>query len=230
MIAENVKNIRQRIASACNRVGRSTGEVTLIAVSKTFNEENIREAVDAGVGDIGENYVREFIEKRNALQDREIRWHFIGHLQRNKVKEIIPWIHLIHSVDSKRLAEEISLRASKAGRTISILVEVNTSNEQTKFGVMPEQTTALVKELINIPNVNVAGLMTIGPFLPDAEDSRPGSRTLRHIKERIEDDGIQLQHLSMGMTNDVEVAVEEGATLVRIGTAIFGKRTKITND
>ena len=225
MIAENVKNIRQRIASACQRVGRSVEEVTLIAVAKTFTADDIRTATDAGVLDIGENYVQELKGKYGDLHDENIRWHFIGHLQRNKVKEIISWIHLIHSVDSARLAEEISRQAKNIGRTIHILVEINTSGEQTKYGVRPEDAVNVVKELQQFSNVSVDGIMTIGQFLPNPEDSRPTFRTMRQIKERLLENGISVQHLSMGMSNDFEIAVEEGATFVRVGTLIFGKRT-----
>ncbi len=232
MIAENVKNIRQRIASACYRVGRSADTVTLVAVAKTFDADDIREAIVAGITDVGENYVQELTGKHNEFHSENIQWHFIGHLQRNKVKEIISWIHLIHSVDSIRLAEEISQQAVRNGRrqTINVLVEVNTSGEQTKFGVKPEEAAKLVKDLTKITNVHTAGLMTIGPFLPNPEESRPAFRTLRQIKERLAEDGISVSHLSMGMTNDFEVAVEEGATIVRIGTAIFGKRTIINHN
>jgi pyridoxal phosphate enzyme (YggS family) len=226
MIAQNVKNIRQRIASACARVGRKPEEVTLVAVTKTFKSEVLREVVEAGVFDIGENYVQELLDKRQALADQKIRWHFIGHLQTNKVKYVADWIHMVHSVDSLSLGKEISKRAEQAGRKIPVLVEVNTTAEKTKFGVMPEAILPLVKDLSVCSNISIAGLMTIGPFLPDAEGSRPSFRMLREIKERVQQDGFPMRHLSMGMTNDFEVAIEENATLVRIGTAIFGKRMK----
>jgi pyridoxal phosphate enzyme (YggS family) len=226
MIAENVKNIRDRIVSACVRAGRHPDEVTLVAVAKTFGAGMVGEVRNAGVVDIGENYVQDLRRKREELNDERIRWHFVGHLQRNKVKELTSWIHLIHSIDSKRLAEEISHQAAKAGRTVDILVEVNTSGEQTKFGVAPEETPTLVRELKDLPYVHVAGLMTIGPFLPNPEDSRPAFRALRQLRDHLQDNGIEIPHLSMGMSNDFEVAIEEGATLVRVGTAIFGKRVK----
>jgi pyridoxal phosphate enzyme (YggS family) len=227
MVAENVKNIRQRIASACAHAGRTPEEVTLIAVTKTFNHLRVKEALDAGVIDIGENYVQEAREKQELLQDEQIRWHFIGHLQSNKVKYIIPWVSFVHAVDSLKLGEELSRQAAKTGREIDVLVEVNTSAESTKFGVQPDETRLLVKELSTLSNINVAGLMTIGPFLPDPELSRPAFRMLCELREECRQDGFNLPHLSMGMTNDFEVAIEEGATMVRIGTAIFGKRTNI---
>ncbi len=226
MIAENVITIRERIVSASRRAGRHPEEITVIAVAKTFGADMVSEVLNAGVVDIGENYTQELHRKREKLTDERIRWHFIGHLQRNKVKELTSWIHLIHSIDSKRLAEEISHQAARIGRTVDILVEVNTSGEQTKFGLRPEETPAFVRELKDLPNIHIAGLMTIGPFLPNPEDSRPAFRTLRQLRDRLQDNAIHIPHLSMGMSNDFEVAVEEGATLVRIGTAIFGKRTK----
>lgn len=186
----------------------------------------IRQAVDAGFVDIGENFVQELIRKREGLGDDRIRWHFVGHLQTNKVKYIAPWIHLIQSVDSIRLGEEISKQAGKAGRVVDVLVEVNTSGEATKYGVNPAGTRKLVSELANLENLGVSGLMTIGPFLPDPESSRPSFRMLRELRQKLESEGFQLPHLSMGMTNDFEVAIEEGATIVRIGTAIFGERAR----
>lgn len=229
MIRENVDTIRSRIAAACSRCGRDPRDVTLVAVSKTFPPEAIAEAYDAGVTDIGENYVQELLAKRERLSDRAIRWHFIGHLQSNKVKYVVPWIHLIHAVDDVGLAREIDKRAAQAGATVNVLLEVNTTGEQSKFGVRPSAVVKLAKSLAAFDHLRVVGLMTIGPFLPDPEASRPMFRTLRFLKEELAALGqhnVQMQHLSMGMTGDFEVAIEEGATMVRIGTAIFGKRTK----
>ncbi|MBI3194485.1 MAG: YggS family pyridoxal phosphate-dependent enzyme [Ignavibacteriae bacterium] len=224
MVAENVKNIRRQISEVCSRIGRDSKEIILIAVSKTFGSEFIREAISAGISDIGENYVQELQRKQQELEREPIRWHFIGHLQRNKVKYIIPWIQCIHSVDSLRLGEELSHQAAKHNRTLDILVEVNTSDEESKFGVKPEQTIMMVKELLPLNNLNVVGLMTIGKFPENPEDSRPTFQLMRHLQQQAVRDGILLPHLSMGMTNDYHVAIEEGATMVRIGTAIFGKR------
>jgi hypothetical protein len=229
MIGENIAEIRRRIDRACRRAGRNPGEVTLLAVSKTFSAEAIDEALAAGVKDIGENYVQEVLAKREKLIHRDVRWHFIGHLQSNKVKYIAEWIHLIHSVDNVGLAREIDRRALQAGRRIDVLIEVNTTGEQSKFGVKPDAAVAFVKSLEPFANIRVAGLMTIGPFLPDPEGSRPMFRTLRALRDDIaglHQANVDMQHLSMGMTGDFEVAIEEGATIVRIGTAIFGKRTK----
>lgn len=229
MIRENVDWIRERIATACQKAGRSSLEVTLVAVTKTFPADKIREAVAAGVSDIGENYVQELLGKRETLEGEPIRWHFIGHLQSNKAKYVARWLHLIHAVDSIGLARELDKRAAIAQRTVELLVEVNTTNESSKFGIRPEKTLEFVQSLAELPNLRIMGLMTIGPFLPDPERSRPMFRQLRLLREGVERLGqhnVSMQHLSMGMTNDFEVAIEEGATLVRIGTAIFGSRTK----
>ncbi len=226
MIGENVENIRQRIARACEHAGRKPEEITLVAVTKTFSAEFVRGAVQAGILDIGENFVQELRDKRAELHDEGIRWHFIGHLQTNKVKYIADWVFLVHSVDSLALGKEISKRAEQARRTIDILLEVNTTGEQSKFGLRPDAVIASVKGLSGLPNINVAGLMTIGPFLPDPEGSRPAFRLLRELRDAAVKQGFHLPHLSMGMTNDFEVAIGEGATLIRVGTAIFGKRSK----
>ena len=229
MIQANVDTIRHRIASACARTGRTPDEVTLVAVSKTFPASAVRDAARAGVTDIGENYVQELLAKREQLAPEQIRWHFIGHLQSNKVRHIAPWITLIHAVDSLGVAREIDRRAAQAGRVIEFLVEVNTTGEETKFGIPPNAAVSFLRSLEDLAHVRVAGLMTIGPFLPDPEGSRPMFRTLRYLREELRTLGpanATMQHLSMGMTGDFEVAIEEGATLIRIGTAIFGSRVK----
>lgn len=223
-VADNVERIRRKLTAACARSARSADEVTLVAVSKTFDANHVRQAVEAGILDIGENFVQELVRKRDSLQDERIRWHFVGHLQTNKVKYIARWIHLIHSVDSLHLARELNKYAERVGRRIDILVEVNTSGEETKYGVRPDETLHLVKELLQYRNVRVQGLMTMGPLASDAEASRPAFRILRELQKDLLRQGFHLPHLSMGMTNDFEVAVEEGATIIRLGTAIFGPR------
>jgi len=225
MIAENLDTIRRRIAEACLRAGRKEEEVTLVTVTKTFGSDAIREAVRAGCRDFGENFVQELVRKRGELGGEDIRWHFIGHLQSNKVRHIIEWIHLIHSVDSLNLGNEISKRAGQAGRTVEILVEVNSTAEKSKFGVPPEEAAGLIGRLQELAHIKVAGLMTIGPLAPDPEQSREAFRTMRQLREALKTGGIALAHLSMGMTNDFEVAIEEGATMIRLGTAIFGDRS-----
>jgi PLP dependent protein len=233
MIPANVKMIRERIARCCERIGRDPAEVTLVAVAKTFPAEMVREVVSAGVRDIGENYVQELQQKRGALNDQNIRWHFIGHLQSNKARMVAPFAHLIHAVDSVGLARELDRRARDAGRVLDVLVEVNTTGEGSKFGVRPDNTEALISSMRPFPNLRVAGLMTIGPFLPDPEDSRPMFRLLRTLRDSmaaVARDNVTMRHLSMGMTGDFEVAIEEGATIIRIGTAIFGNRLRLPGE
>jgi len=229
MIAESLEKIRGRIANACLRAGRDPSGVTLVAVAKTFSADRVKEALTAGAIDVGENYVQELQEKRQALAGENVRWHFIGHLQRNKVRLIAPWITMIHSVDNVALAREIDERAAKAGRIVDCLIEVNTTHEESKFGVRPDEALQLVSALNGLASIRLNGLMTIGPFLPDPEGSRPMFRVLRQLRDKAAELGqgnAPMRHLSMGMTGDFEVAIEEGATLVRIGTAIFGSRTK----
>jgi hypothetical protein len=225
----NIENIRRRIQIACQRAGRSPEEVTLVAVSKTFPAGSIREVVECGVPDVGENYVQELVRKQEMLANPSIRWHFIGHLQTNKVKFIGSFIHLIHAVDNTRVAAEINRRASAVGRTIDILVEVNTTGEQSKYGVQPDDAGRLMNDFSDLQNIRVTGLMTMGLFGPDPEASRPAFRRLRLAKDRLSDmkqRNVDLKHLSMGMTGDFEVAIEEGATIIRIGTGIFGQRKR----
>ena len=229
MIAENVKNIREKIKNACIAAGRNPDSVTLIAVSKTFGFHEIEEAVRAGVLDIGESYVQEIAEKRRQVLEPGIRWHFIGHLQSNKVKYIADWVHLIHSVDNENVAVEIQKRGLRLGRVIDVLIELNTSGESSKFGVKPGRAIDLVRKISTQPNLKVRGLMTVGPFLPDPAQSRPSFRLLKTVFDEINSAHIlqePMEHLSMGMTHDFPVAIEEGATMVRIGTAIFGARPK----
>ncbi len=229
MIHANVETIRRRVAGACARAGRTPDDVTLVAVSKTFPASAVRDAVSAGVTDVGENYVQELLAKREQLAGEQIRWHFLGHLQSNKVRYIAPWITLIHAVDSLSVAREIHRRAAQAGRAIEFLVEVNTTGEETKFGIPPNTAVSFLRSLEALTHIRVAGLMTIGPFLPDPEGSRPMFHVLHCLREELRALGLAnapMQHLSMGMTGDFEVAIEEGATLIRIGTAIFGSRVK----
>jgi len=232
MISDNIDRIREKISRACARAGRAPSEVTLLAVAKTFPPAAVREAVEAGVTDIGENYVQELLAKRDVLPGAAVRWHFIGHLQSNKVRQIAGWIHMIHAVDSTALAIEIDRRASKEGRVVECLIEVNTTGEGTKFGAAPGQVAPLVRSLSSCDSISLAGLMTIGPFLPDPEGSRPMFRRLRQLRDEIAALGqanVSMRHLSMGMTGDFEVAIDEGATLIRIGTAIFGPRMRADN-
>ena len=231
MIAENVQNIRENVKKTCERVGRDTQSVDLLAVSKTFSPENVIEATKTGIVDFGENYVQELLEKKDKCAEYPICWHFIGHLQSNKVKYISDWIYLIHSVDSNSLAAEIQKRAEKAKRDIDILIEVNTSEEATKFGVKPDKALDLIKLVSGYSNIKLKGLMTIGPFTDVKEESRKAFKTLKSI---FDDANMflksQMTILSMGMTHDFDIAIEEGSTMIRIGTAIFGSRNYSKED
>lgn len=233
MIAENLIEVRNRIAAVCGRSDRNPQDILLVAVSKTFGREVIREALDAGQRDFGENYVQELLEKRGTLNDPGIRWHYIGHLQSNKAKHIVDFVHLIHSIDNENVARELDKRAEKTGKTIDVLLEVHTTDEATKFGVLPGKTLELAKTISGFKRIRLQGLMTMGPFSDDPNDSRSSFRQLAELSRRIQNEGIEnvaMRHLSMGMTHDFEVAIEEGATIVRVGTAIFGKRKNASKE
>ncbi len=224
MIAQRYVEIRERVERACARVGRDPHDVTIIGVTKTKPAATVREAAEAGIGDVGENYAQELAAKHEELGDI-VRWHYIGSLQRNKVKLVAPYVAMIHAVDSERLGAEIDRHAEQLGRRIPVLLQVNTSGEESKHGVAPEEATELARALTALPGLELRGLMTLAAFLDDPEQVRPMFRLLRLTRDRIETElGISLPELSMGMTNDFEVAVEEGATMVRVGTAIFGAR------
>ena len=226
MIAENLNNVQTQIQSACKLSGRDPGEVTLIAVSKTKPVSALRAAYEAGARDFGENKVQELVDKIPQLPN-DIRWHMIGHLQRNKVKYIIGKVTLIHSVDSLRLAEEISRESVRQGVETDILIEVNVAEEESKFGVSLREAPELVEKIAELPGVKVKGLMTIAPYTEVSEKNRPYFVKLHELSvdiKRKNIDNISMNILSMGMTGDYSVAVEEGATCVRIGTGIFGER------
>ncbi len=225
-IKENIRAVEDIIADECRKAGRDPEEVTLIAVSKTKPVEMLQEAYEYGCRDFGENKVQELLDKYEAMP-KDIRWHMIGHLQRNKVKYIVDKVYLIHSVDSLRLAEEISKEAGKKNVCVNILVEVNVANEETKFGTTCEEVKQLVQDIAKLPNICVKGLMTIAPFVENAEKNRPIFSKLKKISVDIMGeniDNITMENLSMGMTGDYAVAVSEGATIVRVGTGIFGER------
>lgn len=226
MVIENLNRVEEKISAACKRAGRSRDEVTLIAVSKTKPEYMVEEAYSTGQRDFGENKVQELTRKKEILPG-DIRWHLIGHLQTNKVRQVVGKACLIHSVDSLHLAETISREAGKKGIDVPVLVEVNVAEEETKFGVTSEETIALVESIAALPNLTVKGLMTIAPFVSDPEDNRPVFQKLRQLSVDIAAKNINnvtMSVLSMGMTNDYEVAIEEGATMIRVGTGIFGER------
>lgn len=227
MIAKNLEQVNARIDRACKQAGRDRREVTLIAVSKTKPVSLLQEAYAQGCRDFGENRVQELVEKYEILP-KDIRWHMIGHLQRNKVKYIVGKVHLIHSVDSLRLAEEISRESMKKQVTTSILIEVNAAGEQSKFGLTDTQAVMeLVEQIAAFPAVSIKGLMTVAPYVEDAEENRQYFRTLKQLSVDIMQkniDNVNMDVLSMGMTGDYEVAVSEGAGYVRVGTGIFGER------
>jgi len=226
-IRANIEDIRQRIAAAAKRAGRDPEDVTLIAVTKLHDPEEMNEAIACGASDIGENKVQELTAKYDSVTEG-VRWHLIGHLQTNKVKYIADKVCMIHSVDSLKLAKEIDKRCGAIGRTMDVLVEVNCAGEESKSGVAPDGAQGLVCDIINeCPAVRVKGLMTVAPAADDPEDVRQYFRQLRLLKDKINEglDGpLKLSQLSMGMSHDFETAIEEGATMVRVGTAIFGAR------
>ena len=226
MVKENLKDVEARVVAACERAGRKREDVTLIAVSKTKPVEMIREIMECGVVDFGENKVQEMCSKMEVITE-PLHWHLIGHLQRNKVKYIVDKAYLIHSVDSVRLAQEIQKEAQKHNVTCNVLVEINIGGEETKSGVPKEEAMELVKEIASLSNVKVKGLMTIAPPVEHPEDARGYFKEIKAVFEEIKAASIpnvEMKELSMGMTGDFEVAIEEGATMVRVGTAIFGAR------
>ena len=226
-ISRNLKAVRQRIAEACSRCGRDPAEVRLLSVTKTMSAETIRLAIQAGAGLFGENYIQEAREKCGALAEYPVSWHFIGHLQTNKAKYAVKLFDLIHTVDSLRLATELDREARKIGKVQRILIQVNIGKEASKSGIDAESAEALIRNLADFANISVQGLMVIPPFFDEPERVRPYFRGLCELRDTLDKpgiSGIRLNELSMGMTGDFEAAIEEGATLVRIGTAIFGER------
>lgn len=226
MLKENLANVEKNIEQACKNAGRSRDEVTLIAVSKTKPVEMLQEIYDENIRDFGENKVQELCSKMGQLPS-DIRWHMIGHLQRNKVKYIVGKVELIHSVDTYRLAEEINIQAKKQNVIVPILVEVNIAHEESKFGISAEDAILLVEEISKLENIRIKGLMTIAPYVENQEDNRLYFRKIKQLSVDITNkniDNVFMEILSMGMTGDYMVAIEEGATMVRVGTGIFGER------
>ena len=226
MLKENLANVEKNIEQACKNAGRSRDEVTLIAVSKTKPVEMLQEIYDENIRDFGENKVQELCSKMEQLPS-DIRWHMIGHLQRNKVKYIVGKVELIHSVDTSRLAEEINIQAKKQNVIVPILVEVNIAHEESKFGISAEDAILLVEEISKLENIRIKGLMTIAPYVENPEDNRLYFRKIKQLSVDITNkniDNVFMEILSMGMTGDYMVAIEEGATMVRVGTGIFGER------
>jgi pyridoxal phosphate enzyme (YggS family) len=246
-VRENLLRVMERIERAARRVGRDPGEIKLVAVSKTVEVARIKEAIQAGVTILGENYVQEaqkkieeigqpaytdpasrsLAEGRRFGEGRSVSWHFIGHLQSNKAKYAVRLFEVIHSLDSIPLAEELNRRSEQADRRIRVLIEVNLSMEATKFGMDEERIWDLAKRILQLDHLSLEGLMTMPPYFDSPEMSRPYYIKLREVKERLMKEGIPVADLSMGMSNDFEIAIEEGATYVRVGTAIFGPRKSV---
>jgi len=226
-ITPNLMAVQQRITETCTRSGRDFNAVRMVAVTKTVSAETVRVAIQAGVVLFGENYIQEAREKCGMLAEYPVSWHFIGHLQTNKAKYAVKLFDLIHTVDSLRLATELDREARKIGKVQKILIQVNIGKEASKSGIDAESTEMLIRSLAAFPNLSVRGLMVIPPFFDEPERVRPHFRGLRELRDSINKRniaGVSLDELSMGMTGDFEAAIEEGATMVRIGTAIFGER------
>lgn len=225
-LKDNYENVLNTVKASCERAGRAAEEVTLIAVSKTKPVEMLHEVYNCGCRDFGENKVQEIMDKYDRLPN-DIRWHMIGHLQTNKVKYIVDKVYMIHSVDSIKLAKEISKEALKKNVTVKVLLEVNVAKEDTKFGLLTEEVLNFYKEAVDLPGLNVCGLMTIAPYVENPEENRQYFVTLKQLMVDMaqeKTDNISVKELSMGMSGDYEVAIEEGATFVRVGTSIFGQR------
>ena len=227
-LCENLKKVEDNIAAACQKAGRDRSEVTLIAVSKTKPVDMLQTVYDQNIREFGENKVQEMCDKIEKISNK-LNWHLIGHLQRNKVKYIVDKACLIHSVDSLRLAQQIDSEAKKENVICNILIEVNIAGEESKFGVSKDQVKELLEEIKELTNVHVKGLMTIAPYVEDAEENRGYFREMNKLfidmrQENADNDNIDMEILSMGMTGDYQVAIEEGATMVRVGTGIFGAR------
>lgn len=226
MVTENLKSIEARIQAACDRAGRDRSEVTLICVTKTKPVEMLREAYDNNQREFGENRVQE-IQKKFPVLPGDIHWHMIGHLQKNKVKYLMDKVVMIHSVDNYDLAAAVSKDAVKAGIVMPVLIEVNVAEEDTKFGVRVDDAETLIRQIADLPGIHVSGLMTIAPYTDDPETNRTYFRQLKELSVDIHEksiDNVDMNVLSMGMTGDFEVAIEEGATHIRVGTGIFGER------
>ena len=226
MIVESIKEIQNEIKEVCDKVGRDANEVTLIAVSKTKPYTDVKEALESGCVDYGENKVQELDQKYDLLP-KNINWHMIGHLQRNKVKYLVGKAKMIHSVDSLRLANQIEKEYAKKDMTADILIEVNMAGEESKFGIKPEETEQLIREISQLEHVKVCGLMTIAPYTLNPEDNRIYFKKLRELSVDIDSkniDNVTMSELSMGMSGDYKVAIEEGSTMIRVGTKIFGER------
>jgi pyridoxal phosphate enzyme (YggS family) len=226
-IKENIDDIMKRIESTCKKAGRNPKDITVIAVSKTVESDRAKEAVEEGVNNLGENRVQELIKKYEELKDIDVNWHMIGHLQKNKVKYIIDKTVLIHSVESLGLAEEINKRAKKNNLIANVLIELNIGEEESKFGIKEEEVYDFITSMEQFENIKVLGLMTVAPFCENPEDVRWVFKKMKNIYDKVSTMSLkntEMKYLSMGMTNDFEIAIEEGSNIIRVGTAIFGAR------
>lgn len=224
-IGPALDRVRERIAAACRAAGRSPDEVRLLLASKTQPEERILEARDAGASLFGENRVQELVRKARALGELPIEWHMIGHLQTNKVRQVLDWAQVIESVDRPSLVDALARELEKRDARVKVYLQVNTSGEETKSGVAPEEAEALARRIVETGRLELEGLMTIARYTPDPEGARPCFRLLAQVRDRLRAQGLgELPALSMGMSGDLEVAIEEGATVVRVGSAVFGER------
>ncbi len=225
-IRENLDRVRERIAATAARAGRDPAAIAIVAVTKTHGPDVVTAAIEAGIADVGENKVQEFLAKAPDVK-LPCRWHLVGHLQTNKVAKVIGRFALIQSVDSARLAEHLSAAGARAGVATDVLLEVNTSGEESKFGLAPDETSSICAEIATLPNLNIRGLMTVGPLVDDAAAVGAAFMRLRRLKEEIEAariGNVSMEHLSMGMTDDFEIAIAEGSTMVRLGRVLFGGR------
>ena len=226
-IEENLKLIREKMNVTCQSTGRNPEDVKLLLATKTVSANRIKQALEAGETMIGENKVQELEKKYSLLQGKNIEWHFIGHLQTNKVKQILKYVTCIHSVDRMKLGRVLHKELTKENRKLDILVQVNTSYEESKFGVAPEETLNLIEQLSKLDTLNIKGLMTIGKLTTNDKETRECFRLLKSIQQQVIEQnfpGVEMDILSMGMSGDFEIAIEEGATIIRVGTAIFGER------
>ena len=226
-IKDNIDDILKRVGNACKKAGRNPGDITVVAVSKTVDYQRAKEAVEAGINNLGENRVQELVKKYEDMKDTDAKWHMIGHLQKNKVKYIIDKTVLIHSIESLELAEEINKRANKNNLIADILIELNIGEEESKFGITEERVYDFINSMDKFDNIRVLGLMTVAPFCENPEDVRWVFKKMKNIYDKVSTmklQNVQMKYLSMGMTNDFEIAIEEGSNIIRVGTAIFGAR------
>jgi len=223
MISDNIREVKTRIKDAARRVNRDPDSITLVSVTKEASINDILEAINAGITDVGENRVQDALIKYNKLKSKDITWHMIGHLQTNKAKDAFRIFKFIHSVDSLKLALELNKEAARQQKLARILIQVNTSGEASKFGVSPLEIMEMIEDLTGLSNIVLTGLMTMAPYSENAQESRPHYRRLKEIFDEVNKKipGLNLKYLSMGMTQDFEVAIEEGANIVRVGRAIF---------